>query len=115
MIDLIIHTDAPAEGILPLPNTTYSSSDAWFTALADMHKAQFAFQRRDLVEDADDARDKYVARQLFRQVAAEGRYSPSDKDDSDQPRFALYSEDLRPANILLDKDDNIIVVPRGGY
>lgn len=114
MIELVIHTDAPAEDILPLPSTTYSDSDAWFSALADIHMAQLAFQRRDLVEDADDARDKYVARQLFRQVAAEGRYSPSDNDNdnagSSQPAFALFSEDLRPANILLDKDDNIVGV-----
>ncbi|CAK7234572.1 hypothetical protein SCUCBS95973_008981 [Sporothrix curviconia] len=112
MIDLAIHTDMPPEGILPPADTTYADSNSWFAALADMHMAQLVFQHRDAVEDADDARDKYVARQLFRRVATQGHYSPDNKTSADSTRRAisLYSEDLRPANILLDREDRIVGV-----
>lgn len=105
MIDVVIHTNMPSEGVLPSPDTTYDTADAWFSALADIHMAQLVFQQRDVVDNADDARDKYVARQLFRRVAKEGRFSTGGNNE-----FSLYSEDLRPANILLDKDDNIVGV-----
>ncbi|CAK7220435.1 hypothetical protein SCUCBS95973_004154 [Sporothrix curviconia] len=119
MIDLVVHTDMPEEGILPAVDTTYDTAGAWFTALADVHLAQLVFQRRDAVEDIDDARDKYVARQLFRRAAAGGGFaaddmpvpgSPATLEASEIPEISLFSEDLRPANILLDKDDRIVGV-----
>ena len=116
MIELIIHTDTPAEGILPSSDTTYSNSSAWFATLADIHMAQLVCQRRDIVDDLDDARHKYVARQLFRQVVAEGHYSPTDKnnasDASGRPAFSLLS-DFRPANILLDKTIELLASSTG--
>ncbi|ERS97076.1 hypothetical protein HMPREF1624_06405 [Sporothrix schenckii ATCC 58251] len=76
-----------------------------------MHMAQLVFQRRDVVEDANDAWDKYVARQLFRRAAAERRFSSeATVSDAGPPAISLYSEDLRSANILLDKDDRIVGV-----
>ncbi|EPE07568.1 phosphotransferase family protein [Ophiostoma piceae UAMH 11346] len=56
---------------------------------------QAAFQCRDDVLDADDARDKYVARQLFRKLAANKR--PTDAQTAGQP-YTLFSEDFRPEN-----------------
>ncbi|KAI1502721.1 phosphotransferase family protein [Biscogniauxia marginata] len=105
MSDLVVHTNMPAS---ILPSQTYASADEWYRALADMHMAQLTFQRNDAVEDEDDARDKYTARQLFRNLAAEKRLmpNPSNLDDG----FRLFSEDFRPANVLLDKDLRVVGV-----
>ncbi|KAK7919974.1 hypothetical protein PG985_007996 [Apiospora marii] len=67
-----------------LPTKTYTSSDEWYRALADLHMAQLVLQHNDAVLDEDDARDKY--------------------------RVRLFSEDLRPANVLLDKDLRVVGV-----
>jgi aminoglycoside phosphotransferase (APT) family kinase protein len=105
MGDIVVHTGVPAN---ILPSQTYASAGEWYSALADMHMAQLFFQRRDAVEDEEDARDKYVARQLFRNLAAERRLIP-DLPNSQQG-FRLFSEDFRPANVLLDKDLRIVGV-----
>ncbi|ELR07249.1 hypothetical protein GMDG_08320 [Pseudogymnoascus destructans 20631-21] len=90
-----------------LPSQQYSSSDEWYSALADIHLAQLTFQHNDAVLDEDDARDKYVARQLFRRLASDGRldsgFEMKDNRNS-ASKFRLYSEDLRPSNVLIDKD-----------
>ncbi|KFG88002.1 phosphotransferase family protein [Metarhizium anisopliae] len=105
MGDIIVHTNAP---LSTLPSQTYASTDEWYHALADMHMAQFAFQCNDAVEDEDDARDKYIARQLFRNLCIQQRlWRDSEQFDGD---FRLYSEDLRPANVLLDKDMRVVGV-----
>lgn len=46
-----------------LPNKTYTNSKEWYSAVADMHLWQLAFQRNDAVEDEGDGRDAYVGRQ----------------------------------------------------
>lgn len=105
MTDLVVHTNMPPS---ILPSQTYDSADAWFIALADMHMAQLAFQHNDAVEDEEDARDKYTARQLFRNLAIGKRLMP-DLFQSDAS-FRLFSEDFRPANVLLDKDLRVVGV-----
>ncbi|KAI1096437.1 phosphotransferase family protein [Rostrohypoxylon terebratum] len=107
MTDIIIHTNAPTS-VLPEPSRTFDTEDEWCSALADMHMAQLSFQHNDAVEDEDDARDKYVARQLFRNLAKEKRIVPKGSDLND--RFRLFSEDFRPVNVLLDKDLKIVSV-----
>ncbi|KAI0380691.1 phosphotransferase family protein [Hypomontagnella monticulosa] len=105
MIDIVVHTDAPAS---VLPSKTYDSADEWYTALADMHLSQLVFQRNDAVDDEDDAHDKYAARQLFRNLATEKRLfsdMPAPEDG-----FRLFSEDFRPANVLLDKELKVVGV-----
>ncbi|KAI8631061.1 phosphotransferase family protein [Xylariaceae sp. FL1651] len=92
MSDLIVHTNTPAS---ILPSQTYASADEWYKALADMHIIQLAFQRNDAVEDEGDARVKY--RRLASELESDGG-------------FTLFSEDFRPANILLDKDLRIVSV-----
>ncbi|KAK7978700.1 hypothetical protein PG988_006190 [Apiospora saccharicola] len=57
MIQQVVHNNAPAS---ILPTKTYTSSNEWYHALA--------LQHNDAVEDEDDARDKYVARQLFSEI-----------------------------------------------
>ncbi|KAK0384725.1 hypothetical protein NLU13_7203 [Sarocladium strictum] len=106
MNDIVVHTNAPPA---ILPSQAYNSSAEWYKALADMHMAQLAFQLNDAVEDEDDARDKYIARQLFRNLAAEGRLVPADLLKSDGG-FRLFSEDFRPANVLLDENLRVVGV-----
>ncbi|KAM7210810.1 Protein kinase-like domain containing protein [Rhypophila decipiens] len=106
MIDLVTDTGAPHDVFLP-PSQTFISAREWYTALAGMHKAQLVFQQGDCVEDEDDARDKYVARELFESLAASDRLFAIWDLDS---KFRLFSEDLRPANVLLDRDLKVVGV-----
>ncbi|TQN74727.1 Altered inheritance of mitochondria protein 9 [Colletotrichum shisoi] len=94
-----------------LPSKTYTEANEWYSALADMHLAQLVFQHNDAVEDEDDARDKYVARQLFRKLAVEGRLAAGlgGKPDPDGT-FRLWSEDLRPSNVLIDRHLRVVAV-----
>lgn len=99
-----------------LPSQQYSTADEWYSALADMHLSQFVFQRNDAVkdDDEDDARDKYVARQLFRRLASKGQLSSQseagDASDTTMSPFRLFYEDLRPSNVLIDKDLRVVGV-----
>lgn len=110
MNNLIEHTNIPPS-ILPIHPHNYASTTAWYSALADMHLTQLTFQHNDAIADDDDARDKYIARQLFRRLAHEGRLSPPPPStDATDPssEFRLFSEDLRPSNVLAD--DRIVSV-----
>ncbi|KAH6628112.1 hypothetical protein F5144DRAFT_654088 [Chaetomium tenue] len=74
MTDMIRLANIP-HAALPLPDTTYPTADAWYTALAEMHLAQLVFQQNDAITSADDCRNKLVARLLFRRLARQGRLS----------------------------------------
>ncbi|KAI1112229.1 hypothetical protein F5Y14DRAFT_422521 [Nemania sp. NC0429] len=90
-----------------LPSCTYSTSKEWYCALADMHLTQLICQSNNNIINEDDARDRYVARLLFRMLAYDGRLTSALGEEEDSPTFRIYSEDLRPANVLLDKDFNV--------
>ncbi|KAI0550520.1 phosphotransferase family protein [Xylaria curta] len=107
MNHLIEFTDMPPT---LLPSQTYLTSDEWYSALVDMHLAQLVFQHNDAVIDEDDARDKYVARQLFRRLASKGQLLTKDDDGNKPAMFPLYSSDLRPSNVLIDKDLKVVGV-----
>jgi hypothetical protein len=113
------------KSVLPGPNQTYLNADDWYTALAEMHMAQLLFQHNDLVGSEDDCRNKYVARSLFHSLAKQGRLSSfgfTDDNWSAQSKstkfkcsapngsdcFRLWCDDLRPANILLNQEDDIV-------
>jgi hypothetical protein len=111
--------------ILPPETATYSTSQEWYEALADMHVAHLTFQRNNAVESVDDCRDKFVARHLFRQAVRhgellslkkEGKGASQKKEKKDRASckeketFRLWLEDLRPHNILVDADLNIVGV-----
>ncbi|KID85054.1 phosphotransferase family protein [Metarhizium guizhouense ARSEF 977] len=102
-------------GVVPslLPSQQYCTSTEWYAAMADMHLVQITFQHNDAVIDEDDARDKYVARQLFRRLASSGQLARG-FDAEQQPHceamYRLYSEDLRPSNVLIDKDLRVVGV-----
>lgn len=96
-------------GVSPslLPSQRYATSTEWYSAMADMHLAQVMFQHNDAVLDEEDARDKYVARQLFRRLASNERLAigvDAEDDYTCESMFRLYSEDLRPSKVLIDKD-----------
>lgn len=107
MADVVIHTNAPAS-ILPEPSQTFATEDEWYSALANIHMAQLSYQHNDTVEDEDDARDKYVARQLFRNLATQKEIAPGAPESDDG--FRLFSKDFRPVNVLLDKDLKVVSV-----
>ncbi|KAI0483672.1 hypothetical protein F4859DRAFT_528999 [Xylaria cf. heliscus] len=88
----------------PLPSGPYSTDKEWYCALADMQLMQLNHQRNCGIINEDDARDKYVARHLFRKLAYDGRLTSELVEERGKPTFYVYSEDLRPTNVLIDKD-----------
>jgi len=93
-------------GTLPrsnLPNlhTTFTTSSSYLEALADINIEHLAYQRNDSVESADDCRRKFIARRLFRKLARDKRLS---NPSFEKGPFKLWCDDLRPANVLLDKN-----------
>ena len=113
--------------IFPLENETYATADEWYVVLANMHLAQFLFQHNDLVSSEDDCRNKYVARQIFRRLATQGRLSTFGFVQDDwsayvktvHPRclapdksgpFRLWCDDFRPANVLLGAGGDVAAV-----
>ncbi len=121
----LVHQSNIPLSILPAKHTTYPTTNTWYTALADLHLATLLFQHNDIVTSADDCRTKYIARQLFRRLAKQGRLSTfgfADDDWSAQAQsktltatlpappnsgpnaFRLWADDFRPANILVADD-----------
>lgn len=126
MNNMIQRANIP-RSVLPPAKQTYESADDWYTALAEMHIAQLLFQHNDLVRSEDDCRNKYVARQLFYSLAKQGRLSTfgfAEDEWSAQSKcskftctapsgtnsFRLWCDDLRPAHLLLNQEDDIISV-----
>ncbi|TVY13475.1 hypothetical protein LARI1_G008207 [Lachnellula arida] len=105
---------------------TFQSSDEYYLNLARGHLVQLTFQQNDLVKSADDCRNKYVARHLFRQLAEQGRLSLfgfAEDKWSAQARsktsrhlpapsnsFRLYGDDFRPGNILINDANEVVSV-----
>lgn len=95
-----------------------------------MHVAQLIFQHNDLVRTEDDCRNKYIARLLFLKLAKQGllsvfgfvqdnwsaqsqvRKQPSTLSlaPSGSDSFRIWCDDLRPSNMLLDKDCEIAAI-----
>lgn len=113
------------DSIFPLETDTYATADEWYRTLANMHLSQLIFQHNDLIFSENDCRNKYVARQLFRRLAQQGRLSTfgfAEDDWSAQSKqkkakcpapdgsgsFHLWCDDLRPANMLIDENDEIV-------
>ncbi|TVY43889.1 hypothetical protein LSUB1_G002036 [Lachnellula subtilissima] len=127
MNDMLQLANIP-RAVLPPEIKTYSTTDEWYEALAEMHMAQLIFQHNDLVTTEDDCRNKYVARQLFRRLAKEHRLSSfgfADDDWSAQSKtwssqisqapsnlgsFRLWADDFRPGNILVDDSEDVVAV-----
>ncbi|UNI16996.1 hypothetical protein JDV02_003378 [Purpureocillium takamizusanense] len=125
MTDMVRLANIP-RSVLPAEGTTYTTGNAWYTALAEMHIAQLMFQHNDAVVSEDDGRNKYVARQIFRRLAIQGRLSTFGFSDdswsaqssnipssallpapSGSQNFRLWGDDFRAGNILLTSSDKI--------
>ncbi|KND87285.1 hypothetical protein TOPH_08061 [Tolypocladium ophioglossoides CBS 100239] len=86
---------------------TFADSSECHSVLADMHLQQLSFQRNQAIESPADCRKNYIARQLFRKLAAEGRLA--DREFRQGPS-KLWCDDLRPANVLVNKEHQVAAV-----
>ena len=84
-----------------LPQQAFATANTYFTALAETHLNHFQYQRNDPIDDEDDCRKKYVARHLFLEIAR-----TFSKEHKSGP-FPLYCDDLRPTNVIVDRDLNV--------
>ncbi|GAW22562.1 hypothetical protein ANO14919_121020 [Xylariales sp. No.14919] len=128
MGDMVRLANIP-RALLPPKGKTYATADDWYVALAEMHVAQLVFQHNDTVASEDDCRNKYVARQIFRRLAKQGRLSTFGFEEDDwsaqsskrefsalalgpcgSDSFRLWGDDFRAGNILLDDADDIAAV-----
>lgn len=78
-----------------LPRGAFKTASSYYQALANMHMIHLSSQRNDTIESADDCRQKYIARCLFRKITREYQLC---KDDAGP--FKLFCDDLRPGNVL---------------
>ncbi|KAL7919503.1 phosphotransferase family protein [Trichoderma austrokoningii] len=90
---------------LPPISTTFKTSSEYYSALADMHLQQLSFQRNNAIDSPDDCRKKYIARQLFRKLAADNRLA---EQEFEHGPFPLWCDDFRPANVLVDENDKVV-------
>jgi hypothetical protein len=129
MADMVRLANIP-RAVLPPEGTTYGTADDWYVALAEMHLAQLVVQQNDLVESADDCRNKFVARQIFRRLAKQGRLSSFGFAEDDwfaqsaklsgrrslspgpagSGAFRLWGDDLRAGNMLLNEADDLVAM-----
>ncbi|EGX95148.1 Protein kinase-like domain [Cordyceps militaris CM01] len=90
-----------------LPESTFQASPDYFERLAQLHLDHLTYQRNDAVESEEDGKRKFIARHLFYNLAREKTLSSA--MHSSGP-FRLWCDDLRPSNILLDEDLQIVAV-----
>ena len=98
-------------GTLPrakLPDASFKSSAEYFTSLSQLHLDHLTWQRNDAIQSEADCRRKYVARHLFQKLASEGRLLSGTHNDNGP--FRIWCDDLRPSNILLDSNLQIVGV-----
>lgn len=115
MNDLVRMGGVPPS-VLPPSNKTYNTSHEYYLAMADMHLTHITFQHNSAVLSPPDGREKYVARQLFRKMAREGRFIKDEEGHDDttplmhKETFQLWCDDMRPASVLLNDDDEVVGV-----
>ncbi|KAG8156759.1 hypothetical protein KVR01_013364 [Diaporthe batatas] len=92
---------------LPAETKIFATSKEYYSALADMHLAELAFQYNGGIDSYDDCRDKYVARQLFRRLCKDAAFL--DSDEEEEP-FKLWCDDMRPSSVLLNEHNDVVGV-----
>ncbi|KAL2871409.1 phosphotransferase family protein [Aspergillus lucknowensis] len=90
-----------------LPDTTFNTSSSYLEALADLNIEHLIHQRNDAVESADDCRRKFVARKLFHKLAKNKQLTNPSLETGP---FKIWCDDLRPANVLLNENMQIVGV-----
>jgi len=104
MNELVQLANCPRAALI---STTFDTSSAFYSAIADMKVMHLDKQHNDAIESAEDCRRKYIGRHLFKKLASEKRLqNPEFKDGP----FRLWCDDFRPGNILVDKDCRIVSV-----
>lgn len=119
MNDLVIGCGLPTS-VLPPSNSTYRTSQEYYQAMADLSLSRLAFQRNNAVLSPPDGREKYVARQLFRKLARDGRPAGNNAGRGTGAAaarargrgevFKLWCDDMRPTSVLLDDNDDVVGV-----
>jgi aminoglycoside phosphotransferase (APT) family kinase protein len=87
--------------------TTFDSSTAFYSAIADMKVMHLEMQRNDAIESPEDCRRKYIGRHLFKKLASEKRLRNPEMENGP---FRLWCDDFRPGNILVSNDCRILAV-----
>lgn len=88
-----------------LPQHTFKTASSYYLALAEMHMNHLSTQCNDATDSAENCRQKYVARCLFRKLARENRLCRYENGP-----FKLFCDDFRPANVLANSKSNYNVV-----
>ncbi|KAK4185911.1 hypothetical protein QBC35DRAFT_555303 [Podospora australis] len=108
VVELVTGSGVP-KVLIPPAGTTYKTSDDFYRYLANAHMAQLCFQHNDCVHGEDDARDKYIARHLFRRLARQNLLVKKEEGDGTPERFKLICDDLTPYNCLT-RDGKIVAM-----
>lgn len=101
---------------LPPRNKTYNTTHDYYLAMADIHLIHLTFQHNNAVLSPPDGREKYVARQLFRKLARDGRLTKDGENHDDaktlknKETFKLWCDDMRPTSVLLNDDYDVVGV-----
>ncbi|KAL4862804.1 hypothetical protein BDV12DRAFT_206984 [Aspergillus spectabilis] len=98
MLELSKPTFPQIGALVQFPNKTFTTASEYFTDLATQQLHHLHNQRDTGLLDADDWKEKYIARCMFRPIARTLSTEPGP--------FRLYCDDFSPANILVSPDDN---------
>ncbi|EED22752.1 hypothetical protein TSTA_062390 [Talaromyces stipitatus ATCC 10500] len=82
-----------------LPQHPFTTASSYYESLAEMHLAHLSSQRNDAIESAEDCRQKYIARCLFRKITREYQLCGDDSGP-----FKLFCDDFRPGNVLANAE-----------
>lgn len=88
-----------------LPITTFNSSSKYLKSLAALHLDHLAHQQNDAIKSKANCQRKYVARHLFQKLANKRRLLSTKYNKGP---FKFWYNDLRPSNILLDANLQIV-------
>jgi hypothetical protein len=104
MDELVQLANCPRSSLI---SSTFDTSTAFYSAIADMKVMHLDKQRNDAVESTEDCRRKFIGRQPFKKLALARRLR---NPESENGPFRLWCDDLRPGNMLADKDCRIVSV-----
>jgi aminoglycoside phosphotransferase (APT) family kinase protein len=92
---------------LPDKSATFETSSSYLNTLANLHLSHLTHQRNDAIDSESDCRRKYIARYLFRKLSLKGKLSHPAHNSGP---FKLWCDDLRPANMLVNSNLELIAV-----
>lgn len=104
MNELVQLANCPRSALI---SSTFDTSTAFYSAIADMKVMHLDKQHNDAIESAEDYRRKYISRHLFKKPASEKRLTNPEFENGP---LRLWCDDLRPGNILVDKNCRIVSV-----